>query len=150
MVEKNKYLGFAIGAAMSVTLAAAPSFAANSNVFEVKPLQNGYLVAQADTKSDDAKTDKEAKCSKKKDKDGKCGKDKDGHCSKKEMKDGKCGKEMKDGKCGKNKDGHCGHDKKEEVKSESKKGGEAKCGKGGCGTTTSGGKEKKKEKKQEE
>lgn len=148
MVEKNKYLSFAIGAAMSVTLAAAPSFAANSNVFEVKPLQNGYLVAQADTKSDDAKTDKEAKCSKKKMKDGKCAKDKDAKCGK--DKDGHCSKkEMKDGKCGKNKDGHCGHDKKEEVKSEGK-GGEAKCGKGGCGSTTSGGKEKKKEKKQEE
>lgn len=129
MVEKNKYSSFAIGAAMSISLAAVPAFAASHNLFEVKPLKNGYLVAQADTKKAEPKMEKEGKCSKKM-KEGKCSKDKNGHCSK-EMKEGKCSKDKKDK--------HCGHMKKEEGKGEMK-GGEKKCGSGTCGS------KKKKEK----
>ena len=104
MKASKSALTLAIGGAFAATIAAT-SVAAAENLFALKPLASGYMVAEHHGE---------------KDKEGKCG-------------SGKCGAEMKsekktdaEGKCG---TGKCGA----EMKSEKKAGAEGKCGTGKCG-----------------
>lgn len=78
-MNKQQLLTLAVGSAFAA-LSAVPAQAAG-NPFASKALDNGYQVAQADTKT------KDGKCG-----EGKCGADKKGS----KARDGKCG----EGKCG--------------------------------------------------
>ena len=103
---KKNIVSLAVGSAFAATML-APAAHAAGNPFDGAKLDAGYQVAQADTKTPDAK------CGADKKKDGKCGgdKSKDGKCGADKSKDGKCGADKKkDGKCGgdKKKDGTCG------------------------------------------
>jgi uncharacterized low-complexity protein len=108
---KKSIVSIAVGSAFVASAALAPIANAADNPFSGAKLEAGYQLAQADTKTKDAKCGgekgKEAKCGGDKAKDGKCGADKkkDGKCG-----EGKCGADKKkEGKCG---EGKCGADKK--------------------------------------
>jgi uncharacterized low-complexity protein len=108
---KKSIVSIAVGSAFVASAALAPIANAADNPFSGAKLEGGYQLAQADTKTKDAKCGgekgKEAKCGGDKAKDGKCGADKkkDGKCG-----EGKCGADKKkEGKCG---EGKCGADKK--------------------------------------
>ena len=113
---KKSIVSIAVGSAFVASAALAPAVHAADNPFSGAKLESGYQLAQADTKTKDAKCGgdkgKEAKCGADKKKDGKCG---EGKCGADKKKDGKCGEgkcgadKKKDGKCG---EGKCGADKK--------------------------------------
>ena len=135
----NKSKIVTLGAALAVSLTAAPVVMASTNPFALTPISQGYLIAKddvkkpaepakaVDTKSADKKADEKAK-------DAKCGAGK--------SKEGKCGAESKakDGKCGA-KEGHCDAEKKGK---ECKCGAESKAKDAKCGEGTCGGKKKDK------
>ena len=103
---KKNIVSIAVGSVFVASAALAPVANAADNPFTGAKLDSGYQLAQADTKTKDAKCGadkaKEAKCGGDKAKDGKCGGDK--------AKDAKCGADKKkEGKCGEAK---CGADKK--------------------------------------
>lgn len=97
---KKSIVSIAIGSAFVASTALAPAAHAADNPFSGAKLEGGYQLAQADTKTKDAKCggDKkgEAKCGADKAKEGKCG---EGKCGGDKKKEGKCG----EGKCGANK-----------------------------------------------
>jgi uncharacterized low-complexity protein len=108
---KKSIVSLAVGSAFVASAALAPVANAADNPFAGAKLESGYQLAQADTKTKDAKCGgdkgKEAKCGGDKAKDAKCGADKkkEGKCG-----EGKCGADKKkEGKCG---EGKCGADKK--------------------------------------
>jgi uncharacterized low-complexity protein len=123
MQNKTRNISTLIASAVLSTVGiAGVAHAADTSPFAVKPLAQGYLVAQADTGS--------------KLKDGKCGEGKCGANKKKteKAKDGTCGADKKaaDGKCGADKkaaEGACGADKKSDA--------DAKHKDGSCGATKS-------------
>jgi uncharacterized low-complexity protein len=104
-MKKHQLLSVALGSAFAAATLLPVAHAANP--FGADTLQNGYQVAQANTKAKDGKCG-EGKCGAEKKKDGKCG---EGKCGADKKKDGKCG----EGKCGaekdKKKDGKCGEGK---------------------------------------
>lgn len=91
-MKKQQLLSIALGSAFAAATLMPVAHAANP--FSADTLQNGYQVAQADTKAKDGKCG-EGKCggAESKAKDGKCG---EGKCGADKKKDGKCG----EGKCG--------------------------------------------------
>ncbi len=114
-MKHKKTTTLALGAAISLSLSAAPLFAATSTPFEMASSKNSFLVASAE------KTDKKEETAKDKSTDAK-------------MKEGKCGAESKA------KDGKCGSKMAETQKAESKKSAEdkmkeGKCGEGACGAS---------------
>ncbi|KVZ45752.1 hypothetical protein [Burkholderia ubonensis] len=123
MQNKIRNISTLIASAMLSTVGTAGvAQAADSSPFAVKPLAQGYLVAQADIGN--------------KMKDGKCGEGKCGANKKmaEKAKDGTCGANNKaaEGSCGAHKkvmEGKCGADKKTDV--------EAKHKDGSCGTAKS-------------
>ncbi len=93
----------AITLALTAALGSTSIAHANGNPFGMQYLDQGYQVAEADTKAKDGKCG-EGKCGANKDatkaKDGKCGEGKCGaNKDATKAKDGKCG----EGKCGANK-----------------------------------------------
>jgi uncharacterized low-complexity protein len=105
-IMKKRIVSLAAGSAIVASAALAPLAHAADNPFSGAKLAGGYQLAQADTKTMDAKCGgdkgKEAKCGGDKAKDAKCGADK--------AKEAKCGGDKKkEGKCGEAK---CGADKK--------------------------------------
>jgi len=99
--SRNTHLTIALAASIGAAAGIAGyAQAASSNPFAMQSLNNGYMVASAETKS------KEGKCG-----EGKCG------GNKTKAKEGKCG----EGKCGGNKT-------KSEAKAKEGKCGEGKCG----------------------
>ena len=120
----NKSKIVTLGAALAVSLTAAPVVMASTNPFALTPISQGYLIAKDDVK----KPAEPAKAADEKTKDAKCGAGK--------SKEGKCGAESKakDGKCGA-KEGHCDAEKKgKECKCGAEsKAKDAKCGEGTCG-----------------
>lgn len=102
---KKSIVSIAVGSAFVASAALAPAAHAADNLFSGAKLDSGYQLAQADTKTKDAKcgADKkgEAKCGADKAKEGKCGGDKKGEakCGADKKKEGKCG----EAKCGANK-----------------------------------------------
>ena len=108
---KKSIVSIAVGSAFVASAALAPVAHAADNPFSGAKLEGGYQLAQADTKTKDAKCGgdkgKEAKCGGDKKKEGKCG---EGKCGADKAKEGKCGGDKKkEGKCG---EGKCGADKK--------------------------------------
>lgn len=97
----------AITLALTAALSSAGVVQANGNPFGMQTLDQGYQVAEADTKTP------EGKCGANKAGEGKCGANKDAT----KAKDGKCG----EGKCGANKD------------ATNAKAKDGKCGEGKCG-----------------
>ena len=103
---KKRIVSLAAGSVLVASTALSPAVNAADNPFSGAKLAGGYQLAQADTKTKDAKCGgdkgKEAKCGGDKAKDAKCGADK--------AKEAKCGSDKKkEGKCGEAK---CGADKK--------------------------------------
>ena len=102
---KKSIVSIAVGSAFVASAVLAPTVNAAENPFSGAKLDSGYQLAQADTKTKDAKcgADKkgEAKCGADKAKEGKCGGDKKGEakCGADKKKEGKCG----EAKCGGNK-----------------------------------------------
>lgn len=103
---KKHIVSLAAGSAFVASAVLAPVVNAADNPFSGARLEGGYQLAQADTKTKDAKCGgdkgREAKLGGEKAKDAKCGADKA-----KEARDG--GDKKKEGKCGEAK---CGADKK--------------------------------------
>lgn len=111
MTMKKSIVSIAVGSAFVASAALAPVANAADNPFSGAKLESGYQLAQADTKTKDAKCGgdkgKEAKCGGDKAKEGKCG---EGKCGADKKKEAKCGGDKKkEGKCGEAK---CGADKK--------------------------------------
>ena len=103
---KKHIVSLAAGSVFVASAALIPVVNAADNPFSGAKLESGYQLAQADTKTKDAKCGgdkgREAKCGGDKAKDAKCGADK--------AKEAKCGSDKKkEGKCGEAK---CGADKK--------------------------------------
>ncbi len=98
MSKSTKAVSLTVGAAVALSLAAAPAFSASSNPFQMSSVKSNMLLAQADSKPKDAKCGGMKKDAESKPKDAKCG-------GMKKDAESKAGQKMKDGKCG---EGTCG------------------------------------------